>query len=130
MIIYRPVEDSDSTSRSELREMGAMIDQRMESNDFPIPSGFFAYASTPPDIPATISAAIQSINQTQTAKIKSWESLQINGKYIIAEICAAIDASDFFCADVTGINPNVMFELGFAIARNKRIWLIPPCQHL
>jgi hypothetical protein len=32
--------------------------------------------------------------------------------------------SDFFCADITGINPNVMFELGYAIATDKRIWLI------
>ena len=40
------------------------------------------------------------------------------------EICTEIDAADLFCADLTGINPNVMFELGYAIARNKRIWLI------
>ncbi len=30
----------------------------------------------------------------------------------------------FFCADLTGINANVLFELGYAIAKNKRIWLI------
>lgn len=89
-----------------------------------LPVGFFAYASAPPDIPATISAAIQAINKTQTVVLKSWEDLRINGKYIISEICAAIDKSDFFCADITAINPNVMFELGYAIATNKRIWLI------
>ncbi|MBL8216019.1 MAG: hypothetical protein JNK87_35175 [Bryobacterales bacterium] len=50
--------------------------------------------------------------------------LKIGGKYIINEICRQIEHSDFFCADVTTINPNVMFELGFAIARNKRVWLI------
>jgi hypothetical protein len=27
-------------------------------------------------------------------------------------------------ADVTGLNPNVLFELGYAIALNKRIWLL------
>jgi hypothetical protein len=32
--------------------------------------------------------------------------------------------SNFFCADVTTINPNVMYEVGFAIARDKRVWLI------
>ena len=36
----------------------------------------------------------------------------------------AIDDSDFFCADITTLNANVMFELGFAIARDNRIWLI------
>lgn len=42
----------------------------------------------------------------------------------MAEICNAIDNSDFFCADVTTVNANVMFELGFAIARSKRVWLV------
>ena len=89
-----------------------------------IPTGFFAYASSPPSIPPTISAAIEAINKTQTTSITSWEGLSVGGKYIISEICAAIEENDYFCADITTINPNVMFELGFAIARNKRIWLI------
>ena len=89
-----------------------------------IPKGFFAYASAPHSISATIRAAIQAINKNQGAVIQSWEELQINGKYLIREICDAIDQSDFFCADITGINPNVLFELGYAIATDKRIWLI------
>jgi len=88
------------------------------------PRGFFAYASSPPSIPATIKAAIESINKSQNATLISWEALGTNGKYIIREICDKIDDCDFLCADITTINPNVMFELGFAIARDKRIWLI------
>src|SRR5438270_2944221 len=88
------------------------------------PSGFFAYASAPPSIPPTISAAIESINKAQSSSIISWEELSVGGKYIISEICDAIDDADYFCADITTINPNVMFELGFAIARDKRIWLV------
>jgi hypothetical protein len=88
------------------------------------PTGFFAYASAPHSIPATIKAAIESINKSQNAIVVSWESLAIGGKYIIQEICDKIDDCDFFCADITTINPNVMFELGFAIARDKRIWLV------
>lgn len=90
----------------------------------PIPSGFFAYASAPHSIPETIKTAIASINKTQNALLLSWESLGNGGKYIVREICDAIDDCDFFCADITTINPNVMFELGFAIARDKRIWLV------
>jgi hypothetical protein len=88
------------------------------------PTGFFAYASSPHSIPATIKDAIESINKSQQATLVSWETLEIGGKYIIREICDSIDDSDFFCADITTINPNVMFELGFAIGRDKRIWLI------
>jgi hypothetical protein len=90
----------------------------------PLPTGFFAYSAAPPSIPEIINAAIDSINKSQLAKITTWQSLQVGGKYVIGSICLAIDESDFFCADVTTINANVLFELGFAIARNKRIWLI------
>lgn len=90
----------------------------------PVVSGFFAYSSAPPSIPATIRAAVESVNKLQEVRIVTWDNLQVGGKYIIGEICAAIDEAQFFCADITTINPNVMFELGFAIARNKRIWLI------
>jgi hypothetical protein len=89
-----------------------------------VPKGFFAYAAAPPSIPEIIRAAAQSINKNQTVRIRTWEDLQVGGKYIIGEICAAIDECDFFCADITTINANVLFELGFAIARDKRVWLI------
>ncbi|MGB8524237.1 MAG: hypothetical protein WCD43_14830, partial [Candidatus Acidiferrales bacterium] len=34
-------------------------------------------------------------------------------------------------ADVTGLNPNVLFELGYAIAQKRRIWLLlnPQIEH-
>jgi hypothetical protein len=86
--------------------------------------GFFAYASAPNSIPATIRIAIETINKTQKTKVMTWEELDIGGRYIIRQICDAIDDADFFCADITTINANVMFELGFAIARDKRIWLV------
>lgn len=88
------------------------------------PSGFFAYASAPHSIPATIKAAIETINKSQQAQLVTWEALSIGGRYIIQQVCDAIDDCDFFCADITTINPNVMYEVGFAIARDKRIWLI------
>lgn len=42
---------------------------------------------------------------------------------MIDEICREIEEADIFCADLTGMNANVMFELGYAIAMNRRIWL-------
>jgi hypothetical protein len=87
-------------------------------------TGFFAYGSAPHSIPETIRAAIESINKSQNTELVSWESLGIGGKYVIREICDAIDNCDYFCADVTTINLNVMFEIGFAIARDKRVWLV------
>ena len=88
------------------------------------PTGFFAYPSTPPLIGETIRAAIRKINPGRLIELMSWEDCRTGGKVIIQEICQEIDNCDLFCADLTGLNPNVMFELGYAIAKDKRIWLV------
>jgi len=84
---------------------------------------FFAY---PNDrrISETITAFAQKVNESGHLLIETWEQMQIGGKLLIAEICKKIDDSDLFCADITRLNPNVLFEIGFAIARKKRAWLI------
>jgi hypothetical protein len=85
--------------------------------------GFYAYPSSPGTIGEAVRNALQTINSSGVVTIKSWEDCSVGGKLVIQEICNEIEASQFFCADLTGINANVMFELGYAIARNKRIWL-------
>lgn len=85
-------------------------------------SGFFAYPSKA-DIAEVIKNGVAKINETGIVQLKTWESCRVGGKLIIGEICKEIDSANIFCADLTGLNHNVMFELGFAIARNKRIWL-------
>lgn len=89
-----------------------------------IPKGFFAYPSQPLGLGETVRAAIDKINQGGSATVRPWEECRVGGKIIVAEICKEIDHADFFCADLTRLNPNVMFELGYAIARDRRIWLI------
>ena len=86
--------------------------------------GFFAYPSQPASIPETILAAIHTINESRVCQLTSWQACRVGGKIVIDVICRAIDEAQIFCADLTGSNPNVMFELGHAIARRKRIWLI------
>lgn len=86
------------------------------------PSGFFAYPSRPA-IAEAIRNGVAKINQLGLIDLRTWESLSVGGKSVIGEICKHIDSAKVFCADLTGLNPNVMFELGYAIARNKRIWI-------
>ena len=88
------------------------------------PTAFFAYPSDPFAQSETIREAAGRLNKSQVVTIQTWEDLRISGKNIIKEICHAIDSAQIFCADLTFLNPNVMFELGYAIGRNKRIWLI------
>lgn len=84
--------------------------------------GFFAYPSVP-SIMETIGEAINSINGAGVIELTGWEKLKISGVTLINEICKNINESEVFLSDLTYLNPNVLFELGYAIAKNKRILL-------
>jgi hypothetical protein len=92
-------------------------------SSYSAPLGFAAYPSGP-HIPEVFRNALREINKSQTVNLVSWEETKVEGKIVIDVILDQIKRADFFIADLTGINPNVLFELGFAIARNKRIWVL------
>jgi hypothetical protein len=83
--------------------------------------GFFAYPSKP-EIAEVIRNGVSKINETGIIQLKTWQTCKVAGKLVISEICKEIERAPLFCADLTSLNHNVMFELGFAIARNRRIW--------
>jgi hypothetical protein len=91
------------------------------SDQTPI-SAFFAFPDKP-NIAEIVRNAVKTINDSGTVQVKTWEECRVGGKLIINEICKSINDASMFCADLTGLNHNVMFELGYAIARNKRIWI-------
>ena len=93
----------------------------MEQN---IPKAFFAYPSNRLILMEAIRDAVNELNASKQIEIKTWEECNIGGKLIINTIYDEIDNAELFFADITGLNPNVMFELGYAIACKKRIWLI------
>jgi hypothetical protein len=86
--------------------------------------GFFAYPSSPRGVCDAVHSATQQLNTSGLVQIQLWEELRIGGKLVIHEITKAIDSSQLFFADLTGMNANVMFELGYAITKKKRIWLV------
>jgi hypothetical protein len=97
--------------------------QQNFETSYSAPTGFVAYPSVA-HIPEVFHNAIREINKTRTVSLTSWEDTRIDGKIVIDVICDNIKKADFFIADLTGINPNVLFELGYAIAKNKRIWML------
>ncbi|MFH1086829.1 MAG: hypothetical protein V1772_13835, partial [Chloroflexota bacterium] len=86
---------------------------------------FFAYASRPMAQAEVIGDAIRRISEESrgTAEVVDWQSLRIGGKTIIKEITKAIDGSVGLACDLTYLNPNVLFEMGYAIGRGKQIWV-------
>lgn len=87
------------------------------------PKVFYAYPGRPPHIGETITNFQNKVNDAEYAKIKPWEEMQIVGLRILKQITNDINESPIFGCDVTYMNMNVLFELGYAIAKNKKIWM-------
>jgi len=86
---------------------------------------FIAYPSQPPEIGATITAATTGFeDKHRGASLKTWEQNEVAGRFISDPILQEIDARDVLVADVTRLNFNVVFEVGYAIGRRKRAHLI------
>ncbi|HZD69509.1 MAG TPA: hypothetical protein VFA45_11530, partial [Actinomycetes bacterium] len=85
--------------------------------DVPPDSGpFFLYPSEPRQIAATIEAAVARANASRSQRYWStWRDLPIAGQIIFCEVCKGIRYASTIIADVTTLNFNVLFEIGFAI---------------
>lgn len=80
------------------------------------PRIFFAYPGDPELISSTIETAIASLAATaRHLEWLTWRDMNPNGQILLCSICEAIRTSSAVVADVTTLNQNVMFELGFAI---------------
>ncbi len=87
---------------------------------------FFAYPSNPPMIGETIELAVNKINSFPSSKykVKTWRELNIIGTFITNGIQKAIEESDSFIADISNLNFNVTYEVGYAIGKGKKILLV------
>ena len=86
---------------------------------------FYAYSSKPEFVSDQVSETIRLLNDMKgNVRVTDWLSLNVAGKYVIDTICREIDRSDIIICDLTTHNHNVLFELGYAIAKDKPLTLI------
>lgn len=83
---------------------------------------FFAYASRPSLRAETVRQAALGTG-IRGVDARTWEDLRIEGRPLIDPILESIDSSDACVAEVSSGNPNVLFEVGFALARWKEVFL-------
>lgn len=81
--------------------------------------GFYAYASSPAGVGQTIEQAVTSCN----AKVNTWRALDIPGHFISEKVLEGIDSCGFLVADISVLNFNVTYEIGYAIGKGKRVLL-------
>ena len=83
---------------------------------------FFAYESGHQDNIDAIRKGSSEYNLHQkTYHVQTWEDLKTYGTVINTAIFKAINKCDIFACDLTYQNHNVLFELGYAIAKEKKI---------
>jgi len=88
-------------------------------------SGLVAYPFEPHDIGYTIRNSLEKLQQRDRYRdLSSWEETDIPGRFLITGILDKIEEGSIFIADITKLNFNVVFEIGYAIGRKKRAYLI------
>ena len=89
---------------------------------------FYAFPYTPLSVGETINNALAILRNDQYIKQQGirfypWTDMSPGGKPLVSSILREIDKASVFACDLTFPNSNVSFELGYAIARFKRIWI-------
>jgi hypothetical protein len=83
-------------------------------------SGFIGYSAAPVEIGVAIEEAHKN-KAFGLGQFKTWRALDIAGRFIADEVQQQIDAGDVFVGDISVLNFNVVYEIGYAIGRKKRV---------
>lgn len=88
-------------------------------------TGFIAYPGRPRDLSVEIRTACQCLKENHgLAGFTTWEENDIAGRFLIDPILEKITETDVLVADVTTLNFNVAFEIGYAIGSRRRVLLV------
>jgi len=84
---------------------------------------FFGYPESPRSVADSIQSTARALKSATGAETVTWQDLRVDGTIVIDTVLRAIDRCDLAVFDVTVLNPNVLYEIGYAIARAKPVWL-------
>ena len=98
---------------------GGQCDQNFEDA---VPcDGLFLYPSEPELIAVTIEEAVKVLRATTSYSLSgprqwlTWKDLGVSGQIIFCTVCKAMRFANMVVADVTTLNFNLMFEIGYAL---------------
>lgn len=91
-----------------------------------VSQAFVAYPSQDDAVAALIMEGIRRANAVPSLPVRyePWVFNDIAGNPLISPILAKIEESPYVVADITYLNVNVVYEIGFTIGRGKRAFLI------
>jgi hypothetical protein len=94
--------------------------------DNPVRSGaLFIYPNEPEIIASTIEEALNQLKATANGRNwVGWKDLGVTGQIVFCQICKGLRFAGYVVADVTTLNFNVLFEIGYAIGLGIPVMLI------
>lgn len=99
--------------------------QKVDPQTLPLDGfAFFGYPSRPEISRETLAKAAEKVRASAALEALTWEQLDISGRLIIGRITTAIDRAAVSVFDVTTMNENVMFEVGYAVGAERHLWLV------
>lgn len=88
-------------------------------------TAFVAYSSRVQAVADIVFAAVRKSNsRTLPVRYEPWQFNDVAGVPLVSPILEKIDESPFLVADITTLNLNVVYEIGFAVGRGKRAFII------
>ncbi len=94
-------------------------------SDTPDSEAVFLYPANPELMAYTIEKAAKILNQSNGNKCwRTWREFQSTGQIVFCTICKNMRFSSAIIADVTTLNFNLMFEIGFALGLETPLLLI------
>lgn len=90
-------------------------------DDLPTARGLFLFGSEPKPIAGAIETAVNLLDERERGQWTTWREMDIAGHMIFCEICKATRGATTIYADVTTLNFNLLFEIGFAIGLGKPV---------
>ncbi len=88
-------------------------------------TGFVAYPSSPPELAATIRDAVERANAGPgLPTFQTWEHSDVAGRPLTLPVLSGIEQAQVLVADVTRLNFNVTYEVGYAIGFQRRALLV------
>jgi len=86
---------------------------------------FVAYPSNDATLSSGIMDAVRKANALPLpVRYEPWEFNDVSGASLVSPILEKIDESPYVVADITYLNLNVVYEIGFAIGRGKRAFIV------
>ena len=86
---------------------------------------FVAYPSRDPNLAEMVMDAVRRANALPLPVLyQPWSFNDVPGNPLVSPILERIDESPFVIADITYLNLNVVYEIGFTIGRCKRAFLV------